>query len=57
MKRFIHARCLAIGAKAGRTLICGKSPEHVHSTDAGRREHYDPSADERWSDDDAGAGR
>jgi hypothetical protein len=51
MKRFIHARCLAIGAKAGRTLICGKSPEHVHSTDAGRREHYDPSADERWPDE------
>jgi len=39
----IHARCAAVAVKDGRTLVCGKS-KTKHT------EHYDPSADERWTE-------
>ncbi len=45
-----HAKCLATTDRAGHTLICWKSPEHTASAKPERREHYDPSADERWTD-------
>jgi hypothetical protein len=47
----IHAKCGAVRAEHGRTLICWKSPSHTASTDPGRRDHYDPGADEHWADD------
>jgi hypothetical protein len=43
--------CLATRTEDGRTLICRKSPGHVDSRSAENREHYDPSAEKRWSDD------
>jgi hypothetical protein len=46
----IHTRCYATTTRAGGTLVCHKSPEHTRSKDPRRREHYDPSADERWTD-------
>lgn len=46
----VHAKCLAATTRNGRTLVCWKSPEHVDSKDSARHEHYDPSADERWTD-------
>lgn len=46
----IHAKCLATTTADGRALICWKSPEHTKSTDPQRREHYDPSADQHWTD-------
>lgn len=46
----IHAKCLAVTTKAGRTLICGKSKGHDKSTTPARREHFDPGADERWGE-------
>jgi hypothetical protein len=52
MAGFIHAKCNAVRAEHGRTLICSKSPEHTASKDPSRRDHYDPSADEHWSDED-----
>ncbi len=45
----IHGKCLATTSSDGRTLICWKSPDHDKSTDPKRREHYDPSAEERWT--------
>jgi hypothetical protein len=47
----IHARCLAVRTGDGRTLVCHKSKGHTASQYPERRQHYDPSADERWSDD------
>lgn len=48
----IHAKCGAIGTTpAGHLLVCAKSPEHVRSNDPTRREHYDPSAEQRWTDE------
>jgi hypothetical protein len=44
-------KCLAVAIKDGRTLVCWKSPGHVESKHSDRREHYDPSAEERWADD------
>jgi hypothetical protein len=32
--------------------ICWKSPGHVDSRSAENREHYDPDADVRWSDEE-----
>lgn len=46
----IHAKCLAVSFEDGRTLICGKSKGHTASQLPERREHFDPDADERWSD-------
>lgn len=45
----IHRKCLATTTRDGQTLVCWKSPEHVKSEDPAWREHYDPSADERWT--------
>jgi hypothetical protein len=45
----IHTKCLATTTEHGRTLVCWKSPEHIKSTDPARREHYDPSAERRWT--------
>jgi len=45
----IHAKCLATETRNGHTLICWKSPGHDKSTDPQHREHYDPSAEERWT--------
>lgn len=42
--------CLATRTEDGRRLTCWKSPGHVNSRGAENREHYDPSADVRWSD-------
>jgi hypothetical protein len=48
----IHAKCLAVDTTpAGHFLVCAKSPEHVRSNDPARREHYDPSAEQRWTDE------
>jgi hypothetical protein len=47
----IHARCLAVRTDATRTLVCGKSKGHTASVYPERRQHYDPSADVRWSND------
>ena len=44
-----HSKCLATTSSDSRTLICWKSPDHDKSTDPKRREHYDPSAEERWT--------
>jgi hypothetical protein len=44
--------CLATRTEDGRTLICRKSPGHINSRSAENREHYDPSADARWSDNE-----
>jgi len=33
--------------------ICRKSKGHTDSSDPERRGHYDPSSDERWSDEEA----
>lgn len=44
------AKCLASVLKDGRMLVCTKSIEHTSSGSSKRREHYDPSADERWTD-------
>lgn len=45
----IHAKCCAVSIKDGQTLVCWKSPEHVKSSDPARREHYDPSTEQRWT--------
>jgi hypothetical protein len=47
--------CLATRTEDGQTLICWKSPGHITSRSAENREHYDPSADVRWSDDNPSA--
>lgn len=47
----IHSKCLAFTDHDGRTLICGRSPEHIHHSDPERRKHYDPSADETWTEE------
>jgi hypothetical protein len=44
--------CLATRTEDGHTLICWKSPGHVDSKSAINREHYDPSAEKRWSDEE-----
>lgn len=44
----VHAKCLATTEKDGHTLVCWKSPEHTVSRYGSRREHYDPSCEERW---------
>jgi hypothetical protein len=44
--------CLAEHIEDGRKLTCRKCPGHVNSRSAENREHYDPSADVRWSDDE-----
>ena len=44
-----HAKCLDTKQDDGCTLVCWKSKEHTKSSDPARREHYDPSADRRWS--------
>jgi hypothetical protein len=44
-----HAKCLTTTTRDGQTLVCWKSPEHADSKDPDRREHYDPSADRRWT--------
>lgn len=49
-RRSIHAKCLAVRTEDSYTLICGKSKGHTASRDPERREHYDPSFDERWTD-------
>ncbi|MFF7198278.1 hypothetical protein ACFZAM_31785 [Streptomyces sp. NPDC008079] len=50
MRRTIHAKCLAVSQKNGRTLVCGKSKGHdaPDVADEKRREHFDPEFDERW---------
>lgn len=50
----IHAKCATLGEIDGRTVICGKSKGHDESRDPKHREHYDPSADKRWTDDAEG---
>jgi hypothetical protein len=47
----IHSKCLATTEKDGHTLVCGRSPEHIRSADAERRKHYDPSAEEMWTEE------
>lgn len=32
--------------------ICRKSKGHTDSTDLRRREHYDPSSEQRWADEE-----
>lgn len=48
--------CLATREVDGRTLICRKSSEHTESSIPTRREHYDNSANERWTDEEASDG-
>lgn len=48
----VHAKCLAVSIEDGYTLICEKSKGHTDSRDPKRREHYDPSFDERWVDEE-----
>ncbi|MCX4826334.1 hypothetical protein OG883_42600 [Streptomyces sp. NBC_01142] len=50
LKHHTHARCLKTHTLNLRTLVCHKSPEHIHDKNPVVREHYDPSAEERWSD-------
>jgi len=46
----IHAQCLKVKIlDDGRTLVCAKSKGHG-DVDPKRREHYDPSEEERWTD-------
>jgi hypothetical protein len=33
--------------------ICRKSKGHTASSDPAKREHYDPSSEQRWSDEEA----
>lgn len=47
----IHARCCAVRTEPDRTLVCGKTAGHTGSIYPERRQHYDLSADVRWSDD------
>lgn len=49
-RAILKEKCLAVAIRDGRTLLCWKSPNHVDSTYESRREHYDPSADMRWTD-------
>jgi hypothetical protein len=45
--------CLATREVGGRTDICRRSRGHQFSSDAARREHYDPSNDEFWMEHDS----
>lgn len=45
----IHRRCLAWREVDGRTDICRKSEGHTGSADPQRREHFDPSTGQRWT--------
>jgi hypothetical protein len=47
----IHGKCLATTTRDGRTLVCARSPEHTAASTAERRRHYDPDADETWTDE------
>lgn len=46
----VHAKCLAVRREDDRTLICRKSEGHTRSTDPRFRTHFDPDADQRWTD-------
>lgn len=55
-RRMLNDKCRAIKITSdGSTLICWKSPGHVESKLSDRREHYDPSADEYWTDGEVDA--
>lgn len=52
MADFIHAKCLATTKDgSGFTLICRRSKGHDRSEDPKRREHFDSSADEYWTEE------
>jgi hypothetical protein len=46
----IHAQCLALRERQAGYDICRKSKGHTASADPQRREHYDPSSEQRWTD-------
>lgn len=48
----VHAKCKTIADVDGRMVICSKSPEHIKSEAPEKREHFDHSADVRWTDAD-----
>lgn len=47
-----HAKCLAHRTAGGRTDICRRSKGHTASADPERRKHYDPSSEQRWTDEE-----